>query len=1148
MTVMQLFLYPGRTALAQWPPPAPTFDNWLQFSLTSNGPFDNNINTAIVGPDGKLYVAGSFRDGNYHPGRVARWTGTAWEVLGDRLTQPIGTTTTIDAIAADASGNVYVSGSFTTAYNPGGAGVDANHIAKWDEALHEWQAVGRGTVLTASALCVYNNDLYVGGIQLAYNADNTQVTIPRVGRWNTASNLWEPVGQGVTGFVSSMIATGSGFYVSGGFLTARDSDGKVHNVNGVAFWNGARWDSLGNGLSPLGAAATDLTIDAAGRLYCIGPFQGGVDGNGTQVPGKIVRWDGAHWSNEAPGFSSLVIVTKIEVDSDDRLCAFVYDGTTFTQDLQVRDGSGVWVKKGRFSGEVLSVIAGKPNLPNFGLYAGGLFTQILDPSTSQTFVITNNARLVGGLWQEMVSAAAPPTGTVYALGLTPLQGSVSRVSQVYAGGSFGSIEGIPARNIARTDGLGWGPVGRGVNGTVYSIANAAGWVFVGGSFSEVYDGDGNPVAVNNLALWNPSTGRWSPVGGGVSGTVYALDAYILAGLVRLFAGGDFDSAFVDPNRNGERVNSIVEFSTMNIPFTPWEVWKMGNGLYGRARIVRAIGHLETYSNLTPDGHLYIGGSFTGAQDINDATVFSPNIIKWSPHDSTWSAVGGGVNNDVRALALDNPYFSFPRVWVGGEFDTATNADASALGTPHLALWDDAAAHWNALQSGTDSAVYAIARVKGTDYDGAFIGGTFVRGQTPHLSIPIEHVGLYMLSDTVHEPFRQNWNMRVEVGNGTNGPVYSLLSLPSCTGAGENIYVGGSFSIAGLRTSGSLARWRYSWNPPVMSYSLSAGVSATGTTTGGHIGGRVSLPECTSLLRKSVGDDVLFDSLAFRGSAVVNGLPFGEPFTMYIERENGSLLAFLNNMIIDRPVPRILTFIGVDDTTLFASNPEGRSTQFTFCMKELPFLAAESSSVQLVFVHAVTDAPTVNVALQGGATLVEGLSYGRAADTVVSLPPGQYVFDILRTSNGGVLGTYPIDLTGQAGEVVMLGFSGFLNPSANQNGPASTLDEFSTGTNILSGVGREGGASGAPREYSLSQNFPNPFNPTTSIRFEVPHAGFVSLKVYDILGREVATVANEVLVPGRYERPFDGRGFASGVYLYRLTTDRFVDVKKLLLLK
>lgn len=88
----------------------------------------------------------------------------------------------------------------------------------------------------------------------------------------------------------------------------------------------------------------------------------------------------------------------------------------------------------------------------------------------------------------------------------------------------------------------------------------------------------------------------------------------------------------------------------------------------------------------------------------------------------------------------------------------------------------------------------------------------------------------------------------------------------------------------------------------------------------------------------------------------------------------------------------------------------------------------------------------------------------------------------------------------------------------------------------------------PQEYILHQNYPNPFNPTTKISFELPKAGNVRLVVYDLLGREVASLLNDYKSAGRYSVEFNASNFASGVYLYRLEAGDFKATKKMLLVK
>lgn len=88
----------------------------------------------------------------------------------------------------------------------------------------------------------------------------------------------------------------------------------------------------------------------------------------------------------------------------------------------------------------------------------------------------------------------------------------------------------------------------------------------------------------------------------------------------------------------------------------------------------------------------------------------------------------------------------------------------------------------------------------------------------------------------------------------------------------------------------------------------------------------------------------------------------------------------------------------------------------------------------------------------------------------------------------------------------------------------------------------------PEQYSLEQNYPNPFNPSTNIGFRISDFGFVSLKVYDVLGKEVAILVNEEKDRGVYTINFDASGLSSGIYFYKLQAGNFVETKKMQLLK
>ncbi|MBU1113936.1 MAG: T9SS type A sorting domain-containing protein, partial [Bacteroidetes bacterium] len=88
----------------------------------------------------------------------------------------------------------------------------------------------------------------------------------------------------------------------------------------------------------------------------------------------------------------------------------------------------------------------------------------------------------------------------------------------------------------------------------------------------------------------------------------------------------------------------------------------------------------------------------------------------------------------------------------------------------------------------------------------------------------------------------------------------------------------------------------------------------------------------------------------------------------------------------------------------------------------------------------------------------------------------------------------------------------------------------------------------PTEYKLSQNYPNPFNPSTTISFALPKTGFVTLKVYNAIGEEVAELVNREMNAGIQSINFDATNFSSGIYFYRISAGNFIETKKMVLMK
>jgi hypothetical protein len=109
--------------------------------------------------------------------------------------------------------------------------------------------------------------------------------------------------------------------------------------------------------------------------------------------------------------------------------------------------------------------------------------------------------------------------------------------------------------------------------------------------------------------------------------------------------------------------------------------------------------------------------------------------------------------------------------------------------------------------------------------------------------------------------------------------------------------------------------------------------------------------------------------------------------------------------------------------------------------------------------------------------------------------------------------------------------------------ASQVWNFRTGLVGITQPGNE-----IPLTYKVYDNYPNPFNPSTKIKFDLPKAGLVKLTVFDMLGREIETMVNENLSPGTYNAEWNAAKYSSGVYFYRIQADEFTEIKKMILVK
>lgn len=212
----------------------------------------------------------------------------------------------------------------------------------------------------------------------------------------------------------------------------------------------------------------------------------------------------------------------------------------------------------------------------------------------------------------------------------------------------------------------------------------------------------------------------------------------------------------------------------------------------------------------------------------------------------------------------------------------------------------------------------------------------------------------------------------------------------------------------------------------------------------------------------------------------------------------------------------------------------------------------SSILALSYVSLVPSQPSFNGTTAGCSG---GGCHTRQAGLLTATPQGNLQVKI----NIGTASSVAGELVNAAGTVVAVndgptnnGFvltapsAGRYRVDAGYKSPSMRWDSLTVNI-TLTDVGTPGTARPGA-EYALKQNYPNPFNPVTNIQFSIVDRQLTTVKVYDILGREVTTLVNEVKGPGTYTAQFDGSSLASGIYFYRLQAGDFTQTKRLVLLK
>ncbi len=163
-------------------------------------------------------------------------------------------------------------------------------------------------------------------------------------------------------------------------------------------------------------------------------------------------------------------------------------------------------------------------------------------------------------------------------------------------------------------------------------------------------------------------------------------------------------------------------------------------------------------------------------------------------------------------------------------------------------------------------------------------------------------------------------------------------------------------------------------------------------------------------------------------------------------------------------------------------------------------------------------------------------------------PGTITFNFL-PGNVKTLVGHPdsLQLNSVVSALVPLGNYSITVTGTENSGPRTHTRSWTLTVGVPIGIHHN--SNEIPRIFAMTQNYPNPFNPSTQFEYSIPKASVVSIKVYDVLGREVAApVNNAIRAPGNYQVTFDASNLASGVYYYKITAGDFTDIKKMILIK
>tara|TARA_B100001250_G_C19695440_1_gene742303 strand:- start:58 stop:1041 length:984 start_codon:yes stop_codon:yes gene_type:complete len=233
----------------------------------------------------------------------------------------------------------------------------------------------------------------------------------------------------------------------------------------------------------------------------------------------------------------------------------------------------------------------------------------------------------------------------------------------------------------------------------------------------------------------------------------------------------------------------------------------------------------------------------------------------------------------------------------------------------------------------------------------------------------------------------------------------------------------------------------------------------------------------------------------------------------------------------------------------------QNNPFDLKASTLDTVAVDENSFALKVMHGVTDAPAVDI-YANGSLLIENLSYGEFQG-YLQIPPADYILDVTAHGSTDPVASFYAPLTNYGSLSGLVYASGFLSP-ADTDSIFSTVLTTPAGytvqlPNTQTALQIGDGLSINPNNFEIGKNYPNPFNPTTTITYDLSSDSKVSLSIFDIYGKEVSNLVNESQSKGSKfviwdSKDKNGNAASSGIYFYRIGVDGVFVTKQMTLLK